>query len=83
MNEPEGLISLQEAARRLGINCGTLRKAVKRGELRAFRVRTVIRIDPLDLRRYLRAHLVAGERHPDDVNDQAPSCGGAARSTDA
>src|SRR5262249_43379314 len=55
MNEPEGLISLQEAARRLGVNSGTLRKMVKRGEVRAFRVRGyIIRLDPLDLRRFLR-----------------------------
>jgi excisionase family DNA binding protein len=81
VNQPEGLISLQEAARRLGVNCGTLRKAVKKGELRAFRVRTIIRIDPLDLRRYLRAHLVAGEMHPHNEDDEAPSCGDPARSS--
>lgn len=72
MNEPEGLISLQEAARRLGVNCGTLRKAVKRGALRGFRVVGMIRIDPLDLRRYLRAHLVASEKHLGaDTNEPA------------
>lgn len=63
MNEPEGLISLHEAARRLGINFGTLRKMVKRGELRAFRLSNyIIRIDPLELRRFLHQHQVANER---------------------
>ena len=69
MNEPEGLISLQEAARRLGINCGTLRKAVKRGDLRAFRVIGMIRIDPLDLRRYLRTHPAARGDNPSNGGD--------------
>jgi excisionase family DNA binding protein len=59
MDAPEGLISLREAARRLGVGCHTIRKLVTTGELRGFRVRTVIRVDPLDLRRYLRSHLVA------------------------
>jgi excisionase family DNA binding protein len=72
MDEPEGLISLQEAARRLGINSGTLRKMVKRGELRAFRVRrNIIRVDPLDLRRHLRAHLVANAKQSDHVDREA------------
>ena len=44
MNEPEGLISLREAARRLGVGNYTLRRLVKSGELRGFRVRTVLMI---------------------------------------
>jgi excisionase family DNA binding protein len=71
MHEPEGLISLQEAARRLGINSGTLRKMVKRGELRAFRVRDyIIRIDPLELRRFLHAKEIADERQSDRARDK-------------
>jgi excisionase family DNA binding protein len=66
MNEPEGLISLQEGARRLGINDGTLRKIIKRGELRAFRVRSnIIRIDPIELRRFLNSHDIANEKPSD------------------
>lgn len=59
MNEPEGLISLREAARRLGVGNYTIRRLVKSGELRGFRVATVIRVDPLDLRRYLRRREIA------------------------
>ena len=62
MQESEGLISLREAARRLGVGCYTIRRLVKTGELRGFRVRTVIRVDPLDLRRYLQRREVALER---------------------
>jgi len=64
MNEPEGLISLREVARRLGVGSHTIRKLVKSGELRGYRVRALIRVDPLDLRRYLRAHPVASANHP-------------------
>jgi excisionase family DNA binding protein len=70
MNEPEGLISLREAARRLGVGSFTIRKLVKKGELRGFRVRSIIRVDPLDLRRYLRLHQIAEEtRRSDDDNE--------------
>jgi len=71
MNEPEGLISLQDAARRLGINSGTLRKMVKRGELRAFRVRDyIIRIDPLELKRFLHSHEVGKETLSDRARNK-------------
>ncbi|HEY9158317.1 helix-turn-helix domain-containing protein [Candidatus Binatus sp.] len=68
MSEPEGLISQREAARRLGVGRWTIRKLIRAGELRAFRVRTAIRISPFDLRQYL-------NRHPADRGN-AP--GGAA-----
>jgi len=58
MVEYEGLISQREAARRLGVGRWTIRKLIRAGELRAFRVRTAIRISPLDLRNYLRRHCV-------------------------
>jgi len=71
MNEPEGLISLQDAARRLGINSGTLRKMVKRGELRAFRVRDyIIPIDPLELKRFLHSHEVGKEALSDRARNK-------------
>jgi excisionase family DNA binding protein len=75
MNEPEGLISLREAARRLGVGSHTIRKLVKSGELRGFRVATVIRVDPLDLRRYLRAHTAVQSDHPDDDGNELPQRG--------
>ncbi|SRR6266851_3138351 len=56
MEIPEGLISLREAARRLGVGPKSVRNLIETGELRAFRVRAVIRISPLDLRRYLKSH---------------------------
>lgn len=66
MDAPEGLISLPEAARRLGINRGTLKNMIKRGELRAFRLSNyTIRIDPLELRRFLHEHQVATDTRAD------------------
>jgi excisionase family DNA binding protein len=64
MNEHEGLIDLAEAARRLGTGKHTVRKLIRDGELRAFRVRTVIRISPLDLRNYLMRHAMAVNAAP-------------------
>lgn len=75
MNEPEGLISLREAARRLGVGNYTLRRLVKSGELRGFRVRTVLRVDPLDLRRYLNAHPAAQKDRADDDGTESPQRG--------
>jgi excisionase family DNA binding protein len=75
MDKPEGLISLREAARRLGVGGYTIRRLVKGGELRCFRVRTVLRIDPLDLRRYLRAHPAAQIDRADDDGNESPQRG--------
>lgn len=68
MSEPEGLIGLAEAARRIGTGKHTVRKLIRAGELRAFKVRSVIRIAPLDLRRYLQRHEIAeaDSSHDDD-----------------
>jgi len=74
MVEYEGLISQREAARRLGVGRWTIRKLIRDGELRAFRVRTAIRILPLDLRNYLRRHYVQGNAAP---VPRAPSHGDA------
>jgi len=59
MSESEGLISQREAARRLGVGRWTIRKLIRAGELRAFRVRTAIRISTFDLRSYLKRHEIA------------------------
>jgi excisionase family DNA binding protein len=59
MDEAEGLISIREAARRLGVGSYTIRRMIKRRELRAFKIGPLIRISPIDLRRYLNSH-VAG-----------------------
>jgi excisionase family DNA binding protein len=64
MTEAEGLLSQREAARRLGVGRWTIRKLIRTGELRAFRVRTAIRISPLDLRNYLRRHAIQGNAAP-------------------
>lgn len=65
MNDGEGLIDLAEAARRLGTGKHTVRKLIRSGELRAFRVRSVIRISPLDLRRYLQRQAIPSAGAPD------------------
>ncbi|MBE3602483.1 helix-turn-helix domain-containing protein [bacterium] len=68
MHDGEGLIDLADAARRLGTGKHTVRKLIRSGELRAFKVRSVIRIAPLDLRRYLQRHEIAeaDSSHNDD-----------------
>jgi excisionase family DNA binding protein len=69
MNEHEGLIDLAEAARRLGTGKHTVRKLIRAGELRAFRVRSVIRISPMDLRRYLQRQEIAEAGNPTSERD--------------
>jgi excisionase family DNA binding protein len=53
METTDSLLSIAEAAKRLGVGKYTVRRLIRGGELRAFRIRTVLRISPLDLRRYL------------------------------
>jgi excisionase family DNA binding protein len=53
METTDDLLSIAEAAKRLGVGKYTIRRLIRSGELRAFRIRTVLRISPFDLRRYL------------------------------
>jgi excisionase family DNA binding protein len=59
--QDEGLISDREAAKRLGCGRYSIKKLIRRGELRAFRVNGMLRISPLDLRRYLQQHVATSE----------------------
>jgi excisionase family DNA binding protein len=52
------LLSIRSAARRLGTGRHTVLRLIHAGELRAFRVRSVIRISPFDLRDYLMRHRI-------------------------
>lgn len=64
MNETEGLISIREAAKRLSVGNYTIKKLIRLGALRAFRVGYYVRIAPLDLRRYLQRHEIAQADQP-------------------
>jgi excisionase family DNA binding protein len=57
----EGLLSDREAAQRLGCGRYSIKKLIRSGELRAFRVNGMLRISPLDLRRYLQQHVATAE----------------------
>lgn len=59
--QDEGLISDREAAQRLGCGRYSIKKLIRSGELRAFRVNGMLRISPLDLRRYLQQHVATSE----------------------
>jgi excisionase family DNA binding protein len=65
MNEVEGLISVRQAAERLGVGKYTIKRLIRAGELRAYRIRSAVRISPFDLRRYL-------ERHPAVLSNVEP-----------
>ena len=54
----EALLSIHEAAARVGFKHLALRLAIKRGELPAAKLCGRIRIDPADLRRWIEAHRV-------------------------
>jgi len=60
----EGLLTIREAARQLSTGRYTVLRLIRAGELRAFRVRSVIRISPFDLRRYLMRHEIPATRRP-------------------
>lgn len=55
---PLMLLNTFEAAERLRIAPATLRRLIKSGELRAYRVARALRIDPTDLEAFLRAGTV-------------------------
>jgi excisionase family DNA binding protein len=57
----QGLLSDREAAQRLGCGRYSIKKLIRSGELRAFRVNGMLRISPLDLRRYLQQHVATSE----------------------
>jgi excisionase family DNA binding protein len=56
----DGLLTLAEAAQRLGLREGALRRAIKRGELPAMKVCSRIRIDPNELLRWIEDQRITG-----------------------
>jgi hypothetical protein len=57
----DALIDQREAARRMGCGLYSIHWLIRRGELRAFRINGMLRISPLDLRRYLQQHVAGSE----------------------
>jgi excisionase family DNA binding protein len=55
----EQLLTLEQAARRLGCSVRTVSRRVERGELVAFRDRRLVRVRVSDLRAYVTAHAAA------------------------
>jgi excisionase family DNA binding protein len=50
---PNRLLTIAEAADRLGLHHGTVRRAVARGELPAMKLCSRIRIDPQELEQWI------------------------------
>ena len=69
----EGLLTIREAARRIGTGRYTVLRLIRAGELRAFRVRSVIRISPFDLRGYLLRHQITPHRPPSGAGANPPN----------
>jgi excisionase family DNA binding protein len=57
-SESRSLLSPEDVARRFGLSRKAVYRAVARGELRAARIRSRLRIDPGDLEVWFRANLV-------------------------
>jgi len=55
----EGLLSVHEAAERVGLKHLALRRAIDRGELTASKLCGRVRIDPSELRRWIESNRVA------------------------
>jgi excisionase family DNA binding protein len=58
----ESLLSPEDVARRCGLSRKAVYRAVARGELRAARILSRLRIDPGDVEAWLRANIVEPER---------------------
>ncbi|MGH3134476.1 MAG: helix-turn-helix domain-containing protein [Gaiellaceae bacterium] len=55
---PAALLSPEDVARRCGLSRKAVYRAVARGELRAARILSRLRIDPLDVEAWIRANIV-------------------------
>jgi excisionase family DNA binding protein len=56
--QPTNLLTVADAAERLGLKHGAVRRAIARGDLPAMKLCSRIRIDPVDLRRWVEAHRI-------------------------
>lgn len=54
MTQDQVFLSVQEVAKRLNVNPRTVNRMVERGELPAYRISGVLRVDEQDLQEYLR-----------------------------
>jgi excisionase family DNA binding protein len=53
MEPDDHLLTVADAARRLGLKHGAVRRAIARGDLPAMKVCSRIRVDPADLHRWV------------------------------
>ena len=56
MKKPEPLYTVTEAAEILKVSEKTVRRLIKKGQLRVIRIGGLLRIDPLDLEDLIRDH---------------------------
>lgn len=54
MTQDQVFLSVQEVAKRLNVNPRTVNRMLERGELPAYRISGVLRVDEQDLQEYLR-----------------------------
>ncbi len=52
---PSRLLTVQETAERLAVSVDTIRRLIARGELPALKVGKQIRLDPLELEKWVRS----------------------------
>lgn len=60
---PQAMISTPDIARRANLNEETVRRAVARGELKAYRFGRVIRYDPSDVEAWLESRRIVASAH--------------------
>ena len=59
--DPSRMLTMQEAADRLGVTDRTIHTWTKRGLLPAFKIGAVVRYDPADLQRFIEDHKSPGK----------------------
>lgn len=62
--ESDHLLTVTDAAERLGLKHGAVRRAIARGDLPAMKLCSRIRIDPADLRRWIDAQRIESPLRP-------------------
>ena len=62
MTPPDvALLRLDEVAERLSVSPSTVRRLIRRGDLKAVRIGRLLRVRPADLTTYIQAH-IEGEK---------------------
>jgi excisionase family DNA binding protein len=62
--QPDPLLTVADAAERLGLKHGAVRRAIARGDLPAMKVCSRIRIDPAELRRWVDGQRIRSPLRP-------------------